>query len=149
MPVSKNRLDDVFRFDGRASSISSWEFMETVMKRMERSHHLYSLVRNDKLVLCCWMRIDSEAPAAAATGQDAAMTESAVVLSDLYVHRQLADDALVQDFIRQVVHQIAGAAPGSRVYFRDVLDAGMRRLVETCGFVDAAPVGASGRRECA
>lgn len=128
--VSRNRLADVFKFDPHASSMSRWEFFGEVMKRMERSQHLYSLVQDDRLALFCW--------AGQLPGDGAAPPDKAILLSDLYVHHKLQAGGLVQHFIEQVLLDVREADAGAVVYYRGDLDRELEIILRRCGFIDAA-----------
>jgi CelD/BcsL family acetyltransferase involved in cellulose biosynthesis len=120
--VSRNRLEDVFDFDARASLLSQWEFMGMVMQRMERLHDLYTCVQDGKLVLACWVQAGGEA--------------SAMVLSGLYVHRELGSGRLLQAFFEQLLRERTGSRPHASVHYQGRLDPASRALVAQCGFIE-------------
>jgi len=136
MLVSKNRLEDILRFDAGASPARYSAFLDTVMKRMERAQHLYTFIQDGTLALSCWARTQaaSEAPSAGAAAGEG------VVLSDLYVHRRYQGSALVEGFVRQLLHELAIQPPGEILY-RGVASASSRAALARCGFVDAAASG--------
>lgn len=123
--ISRNRLQDVFKFDADGEPVGYCEFLGMVMKQMERSRQLYSLVLDDKLQIFCWVQF-CHAEAGSAAGDS-------IVLSGLYVHSQLANDELIQCFLEQLLHELNADA---RVYYRGVLSSGLQALLQRCGFVD-------------
>jgi len=131
--LARNRLADVFRFDQTGAATSRWEFMGTVMRRMERAHDLYTLVQDGTLALCCWVQTcRAGAPAAE---QGGAAAGNLIVLSDLYAHPRHANEALLRAFLGQLLAQLERDRPGAAVLYRGSLDPGVRRAVEGCGFV--------------
>ncbi|MCC2973789.1 GNAT family N-acetyltransferase [Massilia sp. IC2-476] len=122
--LARNRLADVLRFDARHGPENRWQFMGTVMKRMERAQDLYTLTQDGSLVLSCWVQA---APVSS--------EKDALVLSDLMVHRQLDSEALLRRFVEQLVAQLRRDRPGAAVFYRGRLDPALRRSIEGCGFV--------------
>lgn len=125
LALARNRLADVFHFDARQAGENRWDFMGEVMRRMERGHDLYTVIRDDILVLSCWAQGKG-----GAEGED-----ELVVLSDLYVHRQHAGEMLLQAFFGQLLAQFRQENPGVAVAYRGRLDGRLRRALEGCGFV--------------
>jgi hypothetical protein len=138
LPISRNCLHDVLKFDAAGSPAKYWEFLGTAMKRMERSHHLYSFVQDDALRMFCWVRIGTTEPAQAAPAQLPAPAGDAIVLYDLYVHRQWEDHELVQSFVEQMLAELKEQKSDAGVYYRGALDTGLQTVVERCGFVAEA-----------
>jgi CelD/BcsL family acetyltransferase involved in cellulose biosynthesis len=140
LPVSRNRLHDVFKFDSHGSSVKYCEFLGVVMKRLERSNYLYSFVQDDRLQIFCWARIWSAEPAAPQASQVPAPPGDSIELFDLYVHRQLENKELVQYFLEQMLFDLKALKCDAEVYYRGALDTELRTVVEQCGFVDEAKV---------
>jgi hypothetical protein len=138
LPISKNCLHDVLKFDGGGSRAKYWEFLGTVMKRMERSHHLYSFVQDGALRMFCWVRSSTAEPAAGAPSELVAPSGESFVLYDLYVHRQLDDHELVQSFVEQMLAELKEQKSDAGVYYRGALKAELQAAVERCGFVAEA-----------
>ena len=133
LALARNRLDDVFRFDEGGAATDRWAFMGTVMRRMERAHDLYTLVRDGRLALCCWVQAcPGGAPAAS---EDGAPPRDLLVLSGLVAHPRHADGALLRAFLAQLLAQLAQDRPGAAVVYRGRLDPALRRALEGCGFV--------------
>lgn len=143
LPIARNRLADVLSFDAHGSSARYNAFLARVMKRMERSHHLYTLVQDGRLAMACWASTEVEQDGAQDGAQPAqaaaAVPPGAVVLSDLYLHRDYERSALVQGFIDGVVGALKNTA-ADQVVYRGVVNAGRRATLERCGFVDASGV---------
>lgn len=137
--VGRNRLHDVLKFDAQGSSARYNAFLADVMKRMERFHHLYTLVQDGTLALYCWASPQTELNGASHLPAGAAAPAGTVVLSDLVVHRHCASGALVQDFIDSVVRAVRSDA-ADQVLYRGVIDAQLKATLERCGFVDATGV---------
>lgn len=130
LPVSRNRLPDILKFDAQGSAAGYSAFLNTVMKRMERFDHVYTFMQDGALAMYCW----------ASTGQRQAPGQpapGAVVLSGLYVHRRCEGGELVRGFIESLVHAV-GQQHAGQVVYRGVLSAQHKAAFECCGFVDAA-----------
>jgi CelD/BcsL family acetyltransferase involved in cellulose biosynthesis len=121
LPIARNSLHDVLKFDPHGALSGFADFLGTAMRRMERSHSLYSLVQDGTLVLCCWAQ---------------AGADDVIVLSDLYVHRRLFSDALVGCFLEQVVATLTAPDAGAHIAYRGKPGTALRAVVERCGFVD-------------
>jgi CelD/BcsL family acetyltransferase involved in cellulose biosynthesis len=137
LPISKNCLHHVLKFDA-GSPAQYWEFLGTVMKRMERLHHLYSFVQDDALRMSCWVRIGTAEPAQGAPAQLPAPVADSIVLYDLYVHRQWDDHELVQSFVEQVLAELKEQKSDAGVVYLGALNAELQAAVERCGFVAEA-----------
>jgi hypothetical protein len=136
--ISRDCLHDVLKFDSGGSAAKYWEFLGTVMKRMERSHHLYSFVQNDQLRMFCWVRMGTAEPALEVPAQVPAPSGDSIVLYDLYVHRQLDNKKLVQSFIEQMLVELKEVKSDAGVYYRGALNTELQAAVERCGFVAEA-----------
>jgi CelD/BcsL family acetyltransferase involved in cellulose biosynthesis len=136
--ISRDCLHDVLKFDPGGSAATYWEFLGIVMKRMERSHHLYSFVQNDQLRMFCWMRMCTAEPALEVSSQLPPPSDDSIVLYDLYVHRQLDNKQLVQSFVEQLLVELKEAKPAGGVYYRGALNTDLQAVVERCGFVAEA-----------
>lgn len=134
MPISRNRLADILKFDGEGSAARYSEFLNTVMKRMERFHHLYTFIQDGTLAMSCWASTDQEQALPASSAGPAAAP--VLVLSDLYVHRQCESSALVQGFIDGLVQAVSKHHEGE-VLYSGVLSAQFKIALARCGFVDA------------
>lgn len=134
LPISKNCVRDVLKFDSYGSSARFRAFSDLVMKRLERSNDLYCFVHDDQLRLCCWART---CPADPAT-QPAAPAADSVVLFDLYVHSQVQDKELVERFIEQILLDLKEQKSNAEVLYRGALSDELRTMWERCGFVDEA-----------
>lgn len=117
---SRDSVPDVLQFDAGDTGWAYCEFMNMVMKRLERAEHVYSLVRDNRLGLLCWARCDAAG--------------AAVVLSGLYVHRQCMQADLVDAFIDGVVQDIRRRAPQSAIYYQGSLSAEFDESLARCGF---------------
>jgi CelD/BcsL family acetyltransferase involved in cellulose biosynthesis len=136
LPIYRNRLRDVMKFDAPGSSFTYREFLSTAMQRMERSCDVYSHVWDGKLQICCWAQ--AAAPVAEMADSKADPAADAIVLSDLYVHRDLKKDGVIQDFLLQMVLDLRRRKSDVSVYYRGVLDDALRAAMEACGFVEEA-----------
>ena len=129
LAISRNRLQDVFKFDPDGASVSFCGFMAMVMKQMERSQHLYSFVQDDILRIFCWVRMCNDAPAGAGG--------ASIVISGLYVHDRLKNDELVRCFLEQLLCELNELNANASVHYRGVLSSGLQNVVKRCGFIDA------------
>jgi hypothetical protein len=122
---SRDSLPDVLQFDANDAALGYCAFLNTVMKRMERSDHFYSLVHGNRLGLFCW-----------ATGNTAG---TGTVLSGLYVHRQCMQPDLVEAFIAGVVQDIRRRDPQAAICYQGSLSAELDENLARCGFSPANP----------
>jgi CelD/BcsL family acetyltransferase involved in cellulose biosynthesis len=120
---SRDSLPDVLQFDPNDAALGYCAFLNTVMKRMERSDHFYSLVHGNRLGLFCW-----------ATGDTAG---AGTVLSGLYVHRQCMQPDLVEAFIAGVVQDIRRRDPQAAICYQGSLSAALAENLTRCGFSPA------------
>ncbi|MFC5458354.1 GNAT family N-acetyltransferase [Massilia niabensis] len=138
LPISKNRLHDVFKFDSQGSPARFRAFSDLVMKRMERSSDLYSFVHEDQLRMFCWARTCTAERASQQPAQESAAPADSIVLFDLYVHRRLENKELVQRFVEQILLELKKQKSDAEVLYRGALDDELQTVVERCGFVDEA-----------
>lgn len=136
LPIHRNRLRDMMKFDAPGSSFKYREFLSAAMRRMERSCVVYSHVRDGKLQICCWAQAVS--PVAEMADSNADPASDAIVLSDLYVHRDLKKDGVIRDFLLQMVSDLRQRKSDVSVYYRGVLDDALRTVMEKCGFIEEA-----------
>jgi CelD/BcsL family acetyltransferase involved in cellulose biosynthesis len=134
LPVSRNRLEDVFKYDDTASAMTRCAFIGVVMKRLEQGCQLFCYAPRDRLLLHCWAH--ARAGQAACPPPAQAVAPGATVLFDLQVHRDGASDDLVQRFVERILAALDPAAAG--IYYAGRLGAGLQRALRRCGFVDAA-----------
>jgi hypothetical protein len=117
---SRDSLPDVLQFDANDAALGYCTFLNTVMKRMERSDHFYSLVHGNRLGLFCWV--------------NGATAGAGMVLSGLYVHRQCMQPDLVEAFIAGVVQDIRRRDPQAAIYYQGSLTADLDNKLARCGF---------------
>jgi CelD/BcsL family acetyltransferase involved in cellulose biosynthesis len=117
---SRDSLPDVLQFDANDAALGYCTFLNTVMKRMERSDHFYSLVHGNRLGLFCWA--------------NGATAGAGMVLSGLYVHRQCMQPDLVEAFIAGVVQDIRRRDPQAAIYYQGSLTADLDNKLARCGF---------------
>lgn len=134
--ISKDSLSDIVRFDSRGSPITRWEFLNMATERLERSSHLYSFRRDEKLLLCCWVEVRTGGANQQLPDQAAALPDNAVVLFDLYVHRQVKDEELVQRFIDQILSELTDCHNNKNIYFSGALSPELQTVIKHCGFCD-------------
>ncbi|MEM8511294.1 CelD/BcsL family acetyltransferase involved in cellulose biosynthesis [Massilia sp. MP_M2] len=120
---SRDSLPDVLQFDADGAAWGYCAFLNTAMKRMERSEHFYSLVQDNRLALLCWV-----------SGGTAGV---AMVLSGLYVHRQCTQSDLVEAFIAGVVQDVRRRDPHSAIYYQGSVSAELDENLARCGFSPA------------
>lgn len=120
---SRDSLPDVLQFDACGVAWDYCAFLNTVMKRSERSDHFYSLVHGNRLGLFCWAK--------------GATAGAGMVLSGLYVHRQCMQPDLLEAFIAGVVQDIRRRDPQSAIYYQGSLSAELDNNLARCGFSPA------------
>lgn len=136
LSIAKDSLTDMSRFDSRGSPITRWEFLNMATERLERSNHLYSFRRDEKLLLCCWVGVRPASLNQQVPGQAAAFPDNAVVLFDLYVHPQIKDGELVQRFIEQILFELKDSHNNKDIYFSGALSPELQAVIKQCGFCD-------------
>ena len=138
--IARNSLHDMLTFDAQGSFAAYCDFLGTVMKRLERSIDLYTLVRDGRLAMLCWARSVS------------AEARDHTVLFDLYVHPGFEKEELIRNFIEQLALALRATAPDTAIFYRGVLTAELQTVLKQGGFTDveasAAPV-ATGTLKCA
>ena len=120
---ARDSVPDVLQFDADDAALGYCAFLNTVMKRMERSDHFYSLVRGGRLGLFCWA--------------NGATASAGMVLSGLYVHRQCMQPDLVEAFIAGVVQDIRRRDPQAAIHYQGSLSAELDNTLARCGFSPA------------
>ena len=139
LPIARNSLQDMVKFDAQGSFARYCDFLGTVMKRLERSMDLFTLVQDGKLAMFCWVRsVTAEA-------------RDHLVLFDLYVHPGFEKAELVRNFIEQLVLGLRATAHDAGIFYRGALDGELKTVLKQGGFTDAegsaAPV-AAGELNC-
>lgn len=134
LTISKNSLNDILKFDSCNFSMTNWEFFGTVMKRMERSQHLFTFVDNDKLLVYCWIKMCSSEPASQPS-VGSLYIDSPIVLFDLYVHDQLGNAEIAQLFICQILYELKKIKTNT-IYYSGYLSRELQSVIKRCGFAD-------------
>jgi CelD/BcsL family acetyltransferase involved in cellulose biosynthesis len=134
LPIARNSLQDMVKFDAQGSFARYCDFLGTVMKRLERSIDLFTLVQDGRLAMFCWVRsVTAEA-------------RNHIVLFDLYVHPDFEKGDLIRNFIAQLVLELRGTAHDTDISYRGALNGELQTVLKQGGFADAeggaAPVGA-------
>lgn len=138
LAVSRNSLEDVFKYDDCAAGITRGMFIGVAMRRLEQRCELFCYAPGDKLVLHCW--------AYACDGRGAcppslhAVEIGATVLFDLQAHCEEASDDLVQGFVEHILATLDRSFAAA-VYYSGRLSATCRQGLRRCGFVEGAQPG--------
>ena len=134
LPIARNSLQEMVRFDAQGSFARYCDFLGTVMKRLERSIDLFTLVQDERLAIACWARSGS------------AEARDHIVLFDLYVHPDFEKGELIRNFIGQLVLDLRASAHGADIFYRGALPGELQTVLKQGGFTDAegsaAPPGA-------
>ncbi|WP_332879720.1 GNAT family N-acetyltransferase [Massilia sp. S19_KUP03_FR1] len=138
MSIGKNNLHDVCRFDSGGSSVRYCDFLRGVMKRLERSHCLYSYTQNATLLIYCWVKFSVESLPLQQSALLAAPQVRRIILFDFYVHPVLNGNELVPGFVTQILRDLEGSGCAEEIYYEGVLNSGLRAAFDECGFVDIA-----------
>lgn len=136
LAISKNRLHDVIRFDAQGSSFRYRAFMDTVMKRMERSNDLFSHVLDGKLQIFCWVRSCTAEQASQQPGATGAPGGHSLVVHDLYVHRDIQDHDRVRDFLARLLQELTQTHGNAAISYRGALSDELQTVLKRCGFVE-------------
>jgi hypothetical protein len=131
LPIARNSLQDMVKFDAQGSFARYCDFLGTIMKRLERSIDLYTLVQDGRLAMLCWARSVS------------AETRDHIVLFDLYVHPGFEKGELIRNFIDQLVLELRGTAQGTDIFYRGALGRELQTVLKQGGFTDAEGSAAS------
>ena len=129
LAIAKNCLNHVFTFDAGGASARYYEFLDTVMKRLERLNDLFSYARDGRLEIFCWARSGSDEALAQASAKR-------IVLFDLYVHPQCRDRELVQDFIAQLAFELQEKDADIRIVYAGALTRERQTIFRHSGFMD-------------
>lgn len=124
LPVSRNRLPDMLAFEAAGSACDYHAFLHTAMKRMERGEACYSVVRDNRLGILCWVSVD--------------MQGKAVVIADVYVHRSCASPALLVGFIAGVLVDIQRRHPHAEIVYKGGPGHDHSAIMARCGFQNSA-----------
>ncbi|TCS34312.1 CelD/BcsL family acetyltransferase involved in cellulose biosynthesis [Paucimonas lemoignei] len=142
--IAKNNLRDLMAFDSNGASMTRWEFFRIAMERMERSVDVYSYVRGGKLAASCWVRQEQPATAQQEAAQKENKSAGAIVLFDLYVHKDCADSRFIQQFLAQVLSEVKDDQAARSIYFKGVPGKESGAALKECGFIDEAELAGSG-----
>jgi CelD/BcsL family acetyltransferase involved in cellulose biosynthesis len=139
LPVSRNSLEDVFKYDESAATVTRGMFIGTAMKRLEQGCELFCYAPCDKLVLHCWASARCGKGACPAPAQS--VENGATVLFDLQAHSEEASDELMQRFVERILAALDQTAADAAVYYSGRLSTTCRQSIRRCGFVDATQPG--------
>jgi CelD/BcsL family acetyltransferase involved in cellulose biosynthesis len=140
LPIARNSLQDMVKFDAQGSFARYCDFLGMVMKRLERSIDLFTLVQDGRLAMFCWVRsVTAEA-------------RNHIELFDLYVHPGFETEELIRTFIAQLVLELRATVDDTDIFYRGVLTRELQTVLRQGGFTDAegsaVPVG-TGALNCA
>ncbi|RZA32081.1 MAG: hypothetical protein EOP92_27865 [Lysobacteraceae bacterium] len=135
--VARNRLDDALKFDAHGATLTYWQFLRVATERMERSNDLYSLVRDGKLLVFCWMAIGGAAMIPQELQLLATQPGSAVFLFGLYMHPEMAKNEHLRSFLQHILCELQRRAPGRQLYLQCRLDQELEQVFRESGFEDA------------
>lgn len=136
LPVSHNRLEDVFKYDGMASALTRGAFIRLAMKRLEQGCQLFCHAPGDDLLMHCWTHAGTGRAACPPLVQ--AATAGATVLFDLQIHGHGATNDLVQDFVERILAMLDPSASAAGIQYSGQVGAILQQALRRCGFVDAA-----------
>jgi CelD/BcsL family acetyltransferase involved in cellulose biosynthesis len=137
LPVSRNCLDDVFKYDDAGSTVTRGAFIGIVMKRLEHGCQLFSYAPQDRLLIYCWAHADGGRAACLPKPRD--VPDGATVLFDLYVHRECTGGDLPYRFIERMLGMLARTSADAPVFYTGRSGAALRHALRRCGFVAATP----------
>jgi len=141
LPVSRNSLEDVFKYDDSAATVKRGIFIGTAMKRLEQGCELFCYAPCDRLVLHCWASARCGKGACPPPAQS--VEHDATVLFDLQAHSAEASDDLMQRFVERIVATLDQRAADAAVYYSGRLSSICRQSIRRCGFVDATQAGST------
>jgi len=139
LAVSRNSLEDVFKYDDAAAPVTRGMFIGMAMRRLEQRCDLFCYAPCDKLVLHCWAHARRAEGACPPPAQR--VEPGATVLFDLQAHGAEASDDLVQRFVERILATLDRTSADAAVYYSGRLSAACRQGMRRCGFVDATPPG--------
>jgi CelD/BcsL family acetyltransferase involved in cellulose biosynthesis len=134
--ISKDRLEDSFRFDPHDSAMTRQEFIATAMARFKKSCHAYTFIKDEKLALCCWVDKPAENRTAQASHRKFQFPDGAVVLFGLYVHNEIRNAELFQGFIEQILQDLGSMHGINGIYLTGAFKRNVRQSIEQCGFLE-------------
>lgn len=139
LPVSRNSLEDVFKYDDAGAPVTRGMFIGTAMRRLEQRCELFCYAPRDRLVLHCWAyarRAGGTCPPPARC-----VEHGATVLFDLQAHGEEASDDLVQRFVERILATLDRPAADAAVYYSGPLGTACGQGMRRCGFIDARRAG--------
>lgn len=139
LPVSRNSLEDVFKYDDSAATVKRGMFIGMAMKRLEQGCELFCYAPCDRLVLHCWASARWGRGACPPPAQS--VESGATVLFDLQAHGEEASDELMQRFVERILATLDQTAADAAVYYSGRLSRTCRQSIRRCGFVAAAQPG--------
>lgn len=139
LPVSRNSLEDVFKYDDAGAVVTRGMFIGTAMKRLEQGCELFCYAPCDKLILHCWAYTRSGKGACPLAAH--AVEEGATVLFDLQAHGDGVGDDLTQRFVERMITMLDRTARGAAVYYSGPLGRICRQAIRRCGFAEATQAG--------
>ncbi len=152
LPIAKNCLQDMMKFDAQGSFARYCDFLGMVMKRLERSNDLFTLVQDGRLALSCWRRPASAKVSSHTPLPGAPIPRNTTLLFDLCLHPGVDGRKILPGFIEQLVRELHGTTHDTDIVYRGALTRELETVFRQRGFTDAeesaAPVGSS-VSECA
>lgn len=141
LPVSRNSLEDVFKYDDSAATVKRGMFIGTAMKRLEQGCDLFCYAPRDRLVLHCWACVRCGQGACPPPVQ--AVEHGATVLFDLQAHCEEASDDLIQRFVERILAMLDQGVADAAVYYSGRLCRTCQQGIHRCGFIDAMHSGSA------
>ncbi len=132
--VSRNSVADALQFDARCAPLGYWQFLRLAMERMERSHDLYSLVRDGRLMVFCWLAAGSATLLPHELQQLAAHPHGAMLLFDMYVHPEAAKGEFLRGFIDQVLSDLQNRGGSGHLDWRCEQGLELSRAIEELSY---------------
>jgi CelD/BcsL family acetyltransferase involved in cellulose biosynthesis len=130
--TAKDNLADLIRFDSRDSLMTQQEFLNTAGKRLAQSMHAYTCVKENKLLLCCWLTGQSED----STCMNFSEAGRSALLYDFYVHSDVQDENIVQSFIEHILSDLSEMPGVEEVCIESPARHDLERNIRKCGFVE-------------
>ncbi|VXB88662.1 GNAT family N-acetyltransferase [Massilia sp. 9I] len=140
--LARNRLADALCFDEAGAPLGYWQFQRQAISRMEHSRQLYSLAKDGKLLVCCWLAIGAAGALPPELRPVTDGREGAILLFDLYRHPEFADRACVVDFIASLLHELRRRGMDGPIAVDCGWNPELRQMFEANGFaaIDRAPL---------
>ncbi len=133
--IQKDKLSDLLNFGATHWRESRQDFLSAALHRLEKGEHVYTYVRDGKLLGYAWLLENQTKVPLPDVGQEFVCPEGSAVLYGFYAHPTLRGDSLSEKALQQMLADATGRSPGRPVYACVSADSGLTEsAMERNGF---------------